>query len=132
MSILDSIRSDIEGMKTLHEWTGGIPVSSELAYHRSFSCVFGDDGKPCKHNRLPNWWETAKGMVAGYIRREMELKHKLKLETKNDGLLAMCDICGCCLQTKIFVPIKIIESHLLNGQLQKMPSYCWMKSEINI
>lgn len=133
MNILQEIQNDIQGAQVLKDWwgAGGHPVAQSQADHRSLSCVRGNDGEPCPHNKGATWLEThAKEPIAIAIKNQLELKHKLKMETPFDAALHFCACCGCFLPLKLFVPIKHIAQHTGAEVLNQMPNYCWVKKEI--
>lgn len=133
MSLLEEIRKDVNGALTLADWLGdgGVPVTPELAESRSMACVYGKCGGKCHLNVAPNWWQRFKNTIAMAIRFQLALKHKLGLFVSKENDLAMCRRCGCCLRLKVWTPIGYIKSHLTDGDLEALPSWCWMKQEIN-
>ncbi len=131
MNILEELRNDAAGLKTLKDWIGdGLhPVHQDIADHRSMACVSGNNGEPCPHNKSPKWWERSKDKIAAEIKRQIEVREQLKLSTPFDDSLHMCSACGCCLILKIFTPMKHIKAHTPEGRFESVPSYCWQRIE---
>lgn len=133
MNLIDEIRNDISGAKVLKDWWGSTlsPVAQRQADHRSLSCVIGNNGEKCPRNKEPRWWERhAKHPVAQAIKSQMEIKHKMKMETPLDDKLDLCSACGCELTTKIWVNIEHIKAHTSDETISKMPDFCWIIKEI--
>ncbi len=132
MNLFDELKNDVAGAKVLSDWlgSGGVPVSPDKAYSRALSCVTGDGGDPCPHNRAPTWLDTAKGVIADEIRKQLEIKTRLKISTPLDDKIFMCDICGCKLSLKVQVPIEHIAAHTSPDVKAKYPPYCWQHKEL--
>ena len=132
MNPIDEIKREATGMAILRDWWGdGLHhVRQEIADHRSKTCVAGDDGNPCPHNKAPRWWEHHKSAIADAIIHQIGVKERLKLSTPLENSLAMCSICGCCLQLKVWTPIEHIARHMPVEQLARYPEFCWQRKEI--
>ena len=134
MNLLDEIRKTVDGAQTLKDWIGdGVPVRQEHANGRAMACLAGNNGLPCPHNKAPKWWERFfKDPVAGFIRRQLEVKNRMKLTTPHDESIHMCSICGCCLTLKVWTPIGHIKAHTPNHLLGQFPIYCWQRREMDL
>lgn len=132
MSIYEEIKKTAVGMALIKDWLGeGGHVSQAVADHRSLACLRGGpDGTECPHNKAPKWWEFAKGEIAETIRRQLEVKEKVRLSTPFEDKLHMCSVCGCCLKLKIHTPIKHIKNHMKAEVFEKLPVFCWQRTEI--
>lgn len=133
MNILQSIQNDIQGAQVLKDWwgAGGHPVAQSQADHRSLSCVRGNDGEPCPHNRGATWLEEhSKEPIAQAIKEQLEVKNKLKMETVFDGALHFCDVCGCKIALAIWTPIEHIKAHTDLTTLSRYTPYCWKRIEL--
>lgn len=132
MSLFDTIRQTAKGALVLADWLGhgGKPVLAYQAESRSLTCLVGNDGKGCPHNVSPKWWEKAKGTIAAAIRDHIAVKNELALAVTREDDLHMCKICGCCLRTKVWVPIDHIKKVVAKEELTKYPSFCWLKNDI--
>lgn len=123
--ILDEIKSDASGLALLADWLGenGVPVDKVKAVLRSSICA------KCPENIEPNWWQKFTTSIAMTIRRQLGIKHRLKLEVPQEKELRMCRVCGCATPLKIWTPIEHIKSHTSVGQMQRFPNFCWIKKE---
>lgn len=81
-------------------------------------------------NKAPKWWETAKEVIANWIRKELEIKSHMNLRVGAEERLHMCAACGCCLRLKVWTPRQHIRDHITKKQLEKAPEYCWMRKEL--
>lgn len=115
----------------LIDWlgAGGIPVDSALAENRAQTCISGFGGKPCPRNRSPKWWEFAKEPIAQAILGTLEAKTTMNLRVSSEDNLHMCDVCGCCLPLKVWVPIHHVVQHSTAAELAEFPDHCWIKKE---
>ena len=119
-------------LDTLRDWLGdgGKPVERMLAEKRLSICLHGNDGKACKLNVEPRWWEREfVNPVAEAIRSELELKNSMNLHLPNEENAGMCKICGCCLLLKPWTPIDHIKKNTDEITLSKAPDFCWMRTE---
>lgn len=132
MKAVEEIKNGISGVAALHDWLGdsGQPVSKMVAEFRSHRCVTGDNGSPCPLNKEPNWWDRIKGVIADWIKKELEIKNDMNLQVSNEDQINMCAACGCCLRLKVWVPTEHVRKHTTKAQLAKMPAYCWIKKEL--
>jgi hypothetical protein len=132
MNIFDEIKNDAHGLALLKDWVGdgGHPVSKEKADARAQACIGHGNLRPCPMNKEPNWWQKFTNSIALTIRRQLELKEKASLVVWQEDRLHMCAACGCALPLKVWVPIEHVKSHLSVEQLNKTPSFCWMRKEI--
>lgn len=132
MSLFDTIRQTAKGALVLADWLGhgGKPVLAYQAESRSLTCLVGNKGAACPHNVSPKWWEKAKGTIAAAIRDHIAIKNELALAVTREDDLHICRQCGCCLQTKVWVPIEHVRKVLDRETVSKLPSYCWMKTEL--
>ena len=133
MNPLIEVKNDISGAAALADWLGdnGSPVSRIVAEYRSNRCTAGAQGSPCPLNVEPNWWDKVKGVIADWIRAELEIKHRMQLKVTEEEHLNMCKACGCCLRLKVWVPREHLKHHITKKQLAQAPEYCWMKKEIS-
>ncbi len=111
-----------QGVQTLREWLGedGITVERELAQQRAEVC------KKCPHNTEGN---ALLGAAAEAVKRHVEFKNKVLLRVDGEKSLGLCDICGCYLKTKIWIPINLIRRHMPAGEWEKFPSPCFQRDE---
>jgi hypothetical protein len=114
-----------DGAAVMKDWVGdGLKtVDQETAERRSATCAV------CDQNVDSNFFDLFTGPIASVIKRISEVKSHLKLETKEDLNLGVCDVCGCHLRTKVWVPIMTIRKHTARDFLRKPPGHCWMNTE---
>lgn len=84
----------------------------------------------CPLNVIKPIQELFTGAVAMTVLRQIEYKNKLKLRVDGEKSLHVCDVCQCVLRLKTHVPIKFIAENTDADTLEKFPSYCWQKKEI--
>lgn len=127
-----SLKQDISGIEAIADWLGGtgLTVSPVLAEFRADRCTKGNDGKPCPNNMAPGWWNTAKEVVADWIRKQLEVKNNMRIATSQDDDLHMCKSCGCCIKLKVWTPLEHIRAHTPTDQINKYPNYCWIRKEL--
>lgn len=131
-AVLAEIQNTAKGAVVLADWLGpgGVPVEQRKADDRAIHCVFGNEGKPCPNNKSPNWWDKVKGSIAAAIRDMLEVKNHAKMEAAYEKDLNMCSACGCCLKLKVWVPIDHVKRVVPKEELTNLPTYCWMRQEI--
>ena len=131
MSAVSAIKETYDGMALLRDWLGDEePVHEMVALFRAERCIQGNNGKPCPQNKEPNWWfRNVADPIAQYIRRQLELKSKMKMRLLIDDDLHMCASCGCALPLKVWVPSHHLRAHLSKAVIDKTPDYCWMRKE---
>lgn len=135
-SIIEEIKRDSSGVLFLHDWIGDEErtVSQDGAEARANVCLHTKqpDGKEgCPLNSHPNWWARwVRDPIANAIRKELEIKEKMKLRLAEEEHLHMCSACGCNLRLKPWAPTKHIKKHTRPQDLAKMPHYCWIRKEI--
>lgn len=133
MNLIEEIKNDAAGLKTLTDWLGeGLhPVPQAQADHRSLACVSGNNGDPCPHNRGGKWWERQiKNPIADAMLRQIEVKNQIKISTPFDESLSVCDVCGCCLKLLIWTPIDIIKRRTNPETISNYPAHCWKRIEL--
>lgn len=70
----------------------------------------------CPHNQPKRFEELFKGVVANWVRMELELKGKLELRVEGEEKLHVCTLCGCWLPLKVHVPLKIARDNTPDWQ----------------
>ncbi len=124
--LIAELRRDAEAVSLLKDWLGDdLPISKFEAEQRAIICV------ACPKNRHAGWWDHAKDAVAGVIRKQLSLKHKLKLETCLDGSLHLCECCGCANKLKVWVPMHHVYKHTPKEVYDKFPDFCWVRQGID-
>ena len=117
--LIDRIKSDATAARILTEWigSGGDPVSREVASARADTCA------TCPHNQPGAVLESG---LAEAIREQDGLRRGHKLTLANEGNLRSCNICGCYLKLKVWVPMR----HLApRTKMDDFPATCWLPVE---
>ena len=124
-SPLRRARNVAGGAEILVEWIkdGAPTVAPELANARAEVCV------ACPLNGKGGWEAYFTVPVSNAIRRELERKRTMKLETPSDDKLGVCEACLCPLQLKIFLPIESIARKMAAAQFDALAPGCWIRSE---
>ncbi len=101
------------------EWfkTGGMPVAKELANKRAAICVV------CPRHEKGEWYTVAAGEV---IKKTIEIRADLKLETDYDAQLQSCGVCGCLLRAKVHTPLNVIVEKTKPEVMAAFPPNCWI------
>lgn len=122
MNFLERAAKYQNGVSTLMDWlgAGGVAVGPKDAQRRADICL------QCPENKAG--WSVSE-TVAKAIKTHVELKNNLQLRVDGEKSLHTCSICQCALRLKVHVPIEVIRSHMQPGEADKLPSYCWQKTE---
>jgi hypothetical protein len=131
--MIETLKQTATGAAILREWLGdgGVPVHPVIAERRAKQCAHGVSGKGCPHNRAGKWWERMLlDPIAAAIRRHIGAKNNMRLFTKYDDQMQMCDRCGCSNLTKPWVPMEHIKAHTSREQFDKFPEWCWITREL--
>src|SRR6185369_4470054 len=101
------------------EWfkNGGMPVARELANKRAAICVV------CPKHEKGEWYTVAAGEV---IKKTIEVRSDIKLETDYDAQLQSCGVCGCLLRAKVHTPLNVIVEKTKPEVMAKFPPNCWI------
>lgn len=113
------------GITTLADWLGsdGTPVANTLAEQRAGICA------GCPQNSDQDLLSIFTKPAADLIRRQLEERKQLKLETTNDAKLGICLACGCPTRLKVHVPLKFIKAHMKEPEASQLDARCWIKKE---
>jgi hypothetical protein len=133
MNIIEELKNDAAGLKTLKDWVGEglVPVHQDLSNQRALACVQGNDGKKCPHNRGGKWWEKfSKEPIALHMISQIERKNQIQVSTPYDQELEICDVCGCCLQLIVQTPIETIKRRTIPSTVENYPNFCWKRIEL--
>lgn len=131
--VVESVKKTAAGVKVIAEWLGsGLrPVDKALAEKRGSRCI------ECPNNVDPNWLQKLDAMAAADVKKLVEIKNDLKLETKYDNQLNTCGICDCFLKLKIWVPTKHIANETSTDTLNRLSVVktasgqgCWVPEEV--
>jgi len=130
--MIAEIKNDINGLAALADWLGdhGSPVHPMIAEYRASTCLTGNEGKPCPLNKSPKWWETAKGVIADWVRAELRIKSGMQLTVQGEDHLGICAACGCALPLVVWCPTEHFKTHTTEAAMKQFPSYCWKRKEL--
>lgn len=125
MNLSKNILKHADGLALLVDWLGkgGDVVPKRLADKRARTCAY------CEYNGQPLWWEKSKDTVAQWIRAQLEIKHDMKLKAAREGDLNICQVCGCCLRLKVWVPTSHIVENTSVKTMKEFPEWCWIARE---
>jgi hypothetical protein len=126
MQFTAEIKNDLAALSVLKDWLGdGMkPVESPLAKARAKICL------SCPMNHGGNWWDAVKSDLADEIRKQIAIKHQLKLKTDYDGFLGTCKVCSCNLRLKVWTPIEHIKSNMPEETMNAFPAHCWIPQRL--
>jgi hypothetical protein len=115
----------VAGGKSLGEWIAGgaDPVLSGEAEDRASVCV------KCPFNKegdLSNFFERA---TSEMLRATIASAKELKLTTRFDDKLGVCDACYCPMKLKVWMPMKHILANMSPEILNELHPECWIRSE---
>lgn len=94
-------------------------VEKNIAEERSKICAACPENKP--GNPLVH-------MAGSGLKKLLEAKQDMKLETTNDGRLHDCAVCLCNLKVKVHVVLPYIMEKTTPEQMQNFPPTCWIKT----
>lgn len=124
----------IKNMTVLTDWLGkgGTPVERERASERASVCA------QCPKNQVGDLAKWFLIPAANAIRRALEARKDLKLETALDEKLGVCDVCLCSNRLKIWTPIEHVKEKTPPEVLAELKTVinpaggCWVCKEMNI
>jgi hypothetical protein len=113
------------GVSILLDWlgAGGKPVGQSLAEMRAATCA------GCPQNGQGDWRKIFTEPIANKIRQQLAMKHEMKLATKADTHLRVCDACACPLQLKVWTPLPHILKYTDAGTKGELDQRCWIIHE---
>lgn len=114
-----------EGAALLIDWLGGGAqvVAPDLAHRRAQTC------NTCPENSRAPFTDWFTIPVAERLRKLVEAKKELKLDTPIDDQLGTCTVCRCPLKLKVHVPIDYIYSKTKPETMSALPPNCWIKTQ---
>lgn len=121
-SVVDAmagLKRAASGTAVVIDWltSGGAPVAQELANKRAAVCV------ACPKNVAGAWFTTA---PAELIKKTLEARKDLKLETPHDAALKSCDVCRCLMRLKVHTPLEFILAKTKPEIMSEFPAHCWI------
>lgn len=116
------------GAQNLLAWSdSGKVVPKELADARAVICTSGGPNGRCPMNGSGDWKTIFTEPAAELIQRQLSAKNSMKLETKYDASLGVCEACACPLQLKVWAPLEYALRKMSKETKDKLPEWCWMK-----
>lgn len=111
------LRQTAQGARILAEWLGdgGTPVDRRQAQDRIDTC------NRCIHNKPTDARSVTKAVAEAILEQE-QARNDLAMFLQGEGLAGTCDVCGCYLKLKVWVPLSYL------GKTE-MPDNCWISQE---
>ena len=125
-SVVEQLDKLARGAASLLDWwvkEQGTPVPAEQSATRAFICT------ECPKNNqedLGNWFTK---QASEWIRKKLEARKDLKLETPHDEKLGVCEACSCPLKLAVHQPLDIKLRHLSPESKAALWSACWVRVE---
>src|SRR5260221_2807480 len=129
-TLFHKARNVVAGEEAVVTWLieGAPVVSQELANKRAATCTGGDDpSKACPMNGKGGLERYFTIPVVNAIRKQIERKKQMKLETPMDEMLGVCEACTCPLVLKPWMPLENILKNLLPEQAAALAPQCWIR-----
>jgi hypothetical protein len=120
MTLLEHAAQLKNGIKTLKEWLGdgAKTVSTDQAQLRANVCL------QCPKHSTTAFLEE---ITAGAIKRQVELKNHLQLRVYGEKSLHVCEVCGCAMKLKVWLPLETILPD--EEEKAKFDPRCWLLRE---
>lgn len=116
------------GAQNLLAWSdSGKVVPREVADARALICTSGGPNGRCPMNGSGDWKQLFTAPAAELIQNQLAAKNSMKLETKYDASLGVCEACACPLQLKVWAPLEYALRKMSKETKDKLPEWCWMK-----
>jgi len=124
-----SSRNILHGAQNLLAWSeNGKVVPREVADARALICTAGAPGNTrCPMNGTGDWKTMFTEPAAEMIKNQLSAKNAMKLATKYDASLGVCEACACPLQLKVWAPLEYALRKMSKETKDKLPEWCWMK-----
>lgn len=104
------------------DWLGeGDAATPEVAQARANTCL------ACPKHVIKPLQELLTASVAGYVRRQLELKTHLKMRVEHEEELHTCGICECWMPLKVWLNIE--RARGVTPDWQQFPANCWLHQQ---
>lgn len=116
----DLVKNYVGGIRIVTEWlgSGAETVEKEKAQNRTNTCLI------CPHNK--HGVELTESAMSA-VREQVGVKNHLNLHTDGENDLFTCELCSCPLKLKVWIPHRRVK--LNEGDKDKFPAHCWLKTE---
>ena len=110
----------IAGTKTIIGWmtAGFSTIPKAEADKRAVVCASCPYNKPiegCVACRVSALIDTVRSVAGAQV-------------TDGDHYLHGCQMCGCSLKAKVWVPLEVLRNHVTVEQNTALPEWCWLKT----
>jgi len=125
-AVATKLKDLANGAANLWEWwvkENGIPVPRERAEARGAVCV------SCPKNNMEGEFAWFTAPAAALIKKKMEARSELKLETSHDDKLGVCEACHCQNALAVHEPLPLKLKHLSPEAFAKLWEKCWVHAE---
>jgi len=124
-----AVRALGHGAQNLLAWSeNGKVVPREVADARALICTAGAPGNTrCPMNGTGDWKTMFTEPAAELIKNQLAAKNSMKLATKYDQSLGVCEACACPLPLKVWAPLEYALRKMSKETKDKLPEWCWMK-----
>lgn len=124
-AVVGSVKKTAAGIGLVRDWIGsGLkPVDKSLAELRAGVCV------ECPQNGDPNWIQKLDAVAADGIKKLLEIRNDLQLQTPHDAKIFTCLACDCALKLKVWAPSNHILEHTSPEVKAKLDPRCWITAE---
>ena len=125
--MFEELKTILGGVGAPLEWffSGAKPVPPQQANERAATCVC------CPKNVDLTLTEFFTEPAAELIKKSIEARTQLKMETPYDALLATCSACMCVLPLAVHTPLEIKLKHMKDEVKAQLWENCWVLSEEN-
>lgn len=115
----------IAGVGVLLDWLGegAKPVDAGLAETRARIC------SDCPQNQPGDLTSFFTAPASDIIRKQIEMRREMKMETPYDDRLGVCVACACPMRLKVWTPIEHVAKRLLPESRAKLDPRCWIPKE---
>jgi hypothetical protein len=98
----------------------GVTVEAPLSTKRGETCA------ACPKNSDKAFASFFTQPVSDRLRKMLEARKDLKLETPSDDKLGVCEVCLCPMKLKVHVPLQDIVTKTKPATLAEFPPNCWI------
>lgn len=121
-----AVRKMADGVALLMDWLPtGKTVAPDLAGRRANICA-NYNGTGCPMNSTKELTAYFTQPISEKLRKMVEAKQDLKLETSFDDKLGVCSVCLCPMKLKVHVPLSDILAKTRPETMSELPAHCWI------